>query len=203
MKHLPIGKQEFLQLIEGNFVYVDKTTHLIRLASTSVPRFLSRPRRFGKSLTISTLKELFFGSRELFKNTFAFDNWDFNQTYPVISLDLSTVTGETKKEISRKLLRVVQKAAIQHGVNLPENGDAADAFEDLIITLGQSSKVVVLVDEYDAPILDNLKNENLLEIKKTLRAFFKILKANEVYGEKGYRCGYAREFFDASRIPDN
>jgi hypothetical protein len=89
MKKLPIGKQEFKGLIEAGCIYVDKTPYLLKLIESTAPVFLSRPRRFGKSLMVNTFKELFKGNKALFTDTY--DNWNFSQTSPVIRLDLSQV----------------------------------------------------------------------------------------------------------------
>lgn len=88
MKKLPIGRQEFKGLIEDNCIYVDKTEYLLQLIDSTSPIFLSRPRRFGKSLTVTTFKELFQGNKGVFKGTYAYDHWDFEQKNPVIHLDL-------------------------------------------------------------------------------------------------------------------
>ena len=88
MKKLPVGIQDFKKLIEGDYLYIDKTKYLFDLIDKSAPSFLSRPRRFGKSLTVSTFYYLFKGEKELFKDTFIYDKWDF-KTYPIIRLDMS------------------------------------------------------------------------------------------------------------------
>lgn len=181
MKKLPIGKQEFSAFHKENFLYVDKTKQLLTLAESSVPIFLSRPRRFGKSLTTNTLKELFLGNKELFLNTFAYDNWDFNNTYTVLKMDLSTVTGKNREQLNNSLVRMISKIARQFKITLPEDNNSANAFDDLIYELSEQEnrQIVILIDEYDTPILDNIKNNNLDELKELLRDFFKILKSNE------------------------
>ncbi len=179
MKKLPIGKQEYSKLVKGNFVYVDKTEFLTRIVETEVPTFLARPRRFGKSLTVSTFEELFSGNRELFVNTFAYDNWNFAETNPVIRLDLSTVFGKSQSEINGALHSMVRHFALQHSVIIEENTRANVALNELIVKMSEKKEVVVLIDEYDAPILDNLKKENIGEIKEVLRAFYKTIKAAE------------------------
>ncbi len=180
MKRLPIGKQVYRDLIEGNFVYVDKTPFLVELADSGIATFLSRPRRFGKSLTVNTFKEMFIGSRELFKGTFAYTNWDFTRTSPVIKLDMSVVLSADKKEFNISLVSLLNSNAAEYGAKLKENEFPAVAFRELILELShQHGKAVVLIDEYDAPILDSLGKPILPEIKEFLRSFYKVLKEQE------------------------
>lgn len=181
MKKLPIGKQEFKGLIEQNCIYVDKTPYLLKLIESTAPVFLSRPRRFGKSLMLNTFKELFKGNKELFVDTYAYDHWDFSQTSPVIKLDLSQVNGNQADIISQKLLALVCDAAKLMDVKIEPTPFADVAFKRLIQELGQSTQIVILIDEYDTPVLENLNNPELAEIKQVLRSFYKMIKANEEF----------------------
>ena len=181
MKKLPIGKQEFKGLIEDNCIYVDKTKYLLKLIDFGAPVFLSRPRRFGKSLIVNTFKELFRGNKELFINTYAYKNWDFAQIHPVIRLDLSKVSGKTPEVISEKLLELIYDAAEDAEAVIGETVYPDIALKRLIRKVGKVKRVVILIDEYDTPILDNLTNPNLMEIKEVLRGFYKIIKADEEY----------------------
>jgi hypothetical protein len=180
MKRLPIGKQVYRDLIEGNFVYVDKTPFLVELAGGGLATFLSRPRRFGKSLTVNTFKEMFLGSRELFKGTFAYDNWDFAKTSPVIKLDMSVCSALDIEGVNHKILEILKSNSLENNVCIEENRYADTFFRGLIQLLAHKhGKVVVLIDEYDAPILDALGNPILPEIKELLRGFYKVLKEQE------------------------
>ncbi len=181
MKKLPIGKQEFKGLIEDNCIYVDKTKYLLKLIDSTAPIFLSRPRRFGKSLTVTTFKELFRGNKEVFKNTYAYDNWDFEQSHPVIHLDLSQVLCNDSESIEKQLYELIREQAENFDFTLIEKSAPNIAFRQLIKQLGKEKRVVILIDEYDAPILDNLANPNLIAIKTVLRGFYKIIKASEQY----------------------
>ena len=181
MKKLPIGKQEFKGLIEQGCIYVDKTKNLLQLTDFTAPVFLSRPRRFGKSLMLNTFKELFKGNKALFKDTYAYDHWDFEQTHPVIRLDLSKVNGDQPEVISAKLLEQVYNAADQMNVEIRETKFPDIAFDRLILKAGKITPVVILIDEYDTPVLDNLNQPNLDVIKQVLRSFYKIIKANEEF----------------------
>lgn len=179
MKKLPLGKQVFRTLIEDNFIYVDKTPYLVELAEGGIPTFLSRPRRFGKSLTVSTFKELFLGSKRLFKNTYAYNNWDFNKTSPVVKLDMSTVSTTSINDMEHSIITLVKTEAEDHNIVINEKDQPQLAFRELIRGLRNSNKVVVLVDEYDSPILNALDSKILPEIKDLLRIFYNVLKEQE------------------------
>ncbi len=182
MKRLPVGKQVFRNLIEDNCVYVDKTEQLIRLTETTTPIFLSRPRRFGKSLTTYTFKELFAGNKELFKSTYAYENWDWSYQYPIIRLDISITLSDSVEDLKKSLYHLVLEAARNYKICLEETTAPSLALHELILKLfQQKGKVVILIDEYDAPILDSLHKETLTEIKELLRNFYKIIKASEEY----------------------
>ena len=179
MKKLPIGKQEFKGLIEDGCIYVDKTQYLLKLVEATSPVFLSRPRRFGKSLMLNTFKELFKGDKSLFIDTYAYNHWDFSQNHPVIQLDLSIVTGNTVDVIGQKLLAIVKGVAEQLNIELASTEFADLAFDELIRKAALTAPVVLLIDEYDTPVLENIQNPALDEIKSLLRGFYKIIKANE------------------------
>jgi hypothetical protein len=181
MKKLPIGKQEFKGLIEGGCIYVDKTPYLLKLIESTAPVFLSRPRRFGKSLMVNTFKELFKGNKNLFVDTYAYDHWDFSQTSPVIRLDLSQVNGNQADTITQRLLALVCNTAKLMEVDIDSTPLPDIAFRNLIQEAGKSTPVVILIDEYDTPVLENLNNPELVEIKNVLRSFYKIIKANEEF----------------------
>ena len=192
MKKLPIGKQEFKGLIEQDCIYVDKTQFLLQLTDFTAPVFLSRPRRFGKSLMLNTFKELFKGNKALFKDTYAYDHWDFEQTNPVIRLDLSKVSGDQPEEISQKLLEQVYSAAEQMNIDIKETPFPDIAFDRLILKAGKTTPVVILIDEYDTPILESLDQPNLDAIKKILRRFYKIIKANEEFIRFAFITGISK-----------
>jgi hypothetical protein len=97
-KDLPLGIQDFKQLIENNFLYVDKTNYLHKLIQKPFAYFFSRPQRFGKSLTVSTLYYLFNGDKELFRDTYIFNKYDF-KPYPIVYLDFSSITSKSANEI--------------------------------------------------------------------------------------------------------
>ncbi|NNJ85168.1 MAG: ATP-binding protein, partial [Gammaproteobacteria bacterium] len=178
LKKLPISIQDFEELRRGGYVYVDKTEQIHRLITTGVAWFLSRPRRFGKSLLISTLAAIFRGRRDLFEGLWI-ESSDYDwPVYPVIHIDMSLATFQTPEELQSELVRQLKESAIEHGVDPGEFNRAAPMLDHLIRRLAEKKgKAVVLVDEYDKPILNYLADvPKALEIRDRLRDFYTILK---------------------------
>jgi hypothetical protein len=180
----PIGHQDFAKIITEDFVYVDKTHFVHKLAERGGYYFLSRPRRFGKSLLISTLDYLFRGQKELFEGLYIYDQWEFDE-YPVIRISFSQLAYE--KENLEGALKV-ELIAIGKAYNLIIDSENAvkDIFKLLIQGLYQAydKKVVVLIDEYDKPLIDYLDKENLhkaIENRAILKSFYSILKDADPY----------------------
>jgi len=180
MKKLPIGIQDYKDLITNDFVYVDKTKYIYDLISSGKVYFLSRPRRFGKSLTTSTLYYLFKGERELFKDTYIYDKFDFKR-YPVIKISMSEVDAESKDVLNRSLLFRLKTIGKGYGIDIGIDSVKL-AFLFLIEELSKNDKVAVIIDEYDKPILDNINNkEKVEEIRDALRNFYIVLKDTDPY----------------------
>ncbi|MBI4769104.1 MAG: ATP-binding protein, partial [Chloroflexi bacterium] len=143
--------------------------------------FLARPRRFGKSLLIATLQEIFEGNRELFRGLWLYDSpyqWD---SHPVIRVDFSRQPVKSADELETTLQTYVSQIAQRHGVTLQE-GRSTRQLEDLIAQLSARNKVVILIDEYDKPILDNI--ENVAEagrIRDVLKGFYTVIKSLDAY----------------------
>ncbi|MDR1818771.1 MAG: ATP-binding protein, partial [Methanobrevibacter sp.] len=160
---------------------VDKTKDIFNIAKNEKSYFLSRPRRFGKSLLISTLENLFLGNKELFKDLYIHDKWDWNDTYPVIRIDLSERSHKTGEELKRSLNIFLTEMAEENNIKLNyENHN--DKFGELIKKLhkSQNKKVVVLIDEYDKPILDNISYPDVRGVmKEILHDFYQILKSQD------------------------
>lgn len=178
MQELTSYVYDFEKIINGKFLYVDKTEYIWQLIKPfSAGYFLSRPRRFGKSLTISTLKAIFEGKKDLFKSLVIYDKpYDWKQ-YPVIHLSFGdfSATMNTVEKVTAYLLGKVSKIADMYALSL-QNPDPGMRFADLIDALAKKSQVVILVDEYDKPILDNISNPCISEIQKLLKGFFCVLK---------------------------
>ncbi|GAA5819278.1 MAG: AAA family ATPase [Methanobrevibacter sp. CfCl-M3] len=183
MKLLPIGIPTFSEIIKNNYVYVDKTKDIYNMVTTGKIYFLSRPRRFGKSLLLSTLESLFKGEKDLFKDLYIHDKWDWEQSYPVIHLDMSEVKSKSSEILENSLINQIKRIAKEKKINL-ESDILIDIFAELIdeIHTKFGKKVVVLVDEYDAPLVDNISDETVLESNKSvMNGFYKILKSKNEY----------------------
>jgi hypothetical protein len=183
---LPIGIQSFDKLRKGGYLYVDKTQYLIDLIDNGSVYFLSRPRRFGKSLTISTFDALFSGKKELFKGLYAeefFERPDY-KIYPVIHLDMSDLTTNMgPDELRISILRQIKKNAKRLGVDV-EAATPGDAFSDLMSHAAEKCgcNSVLLVDEYDKPILDCLYDiEEVNAARDVLKDFYTRIKAADKY----------------------
>ncbi len=159
-KQLPIDMSTFSRIIQEGYLYVDKTEQIARLFSAGKRYFfLSRPRRFGKSLLISTLKSLFLGEKELFADLWLGRQQEFNwQEHPVIHLDFSDADNHTAEELKISLGWMLDDSARQYGVELPKDYTPKAKLKWLVKELYKRNSVVVLIDEYDKPILDHLHN---------------------------------------------
>ncbi|WP_218673793.1 ATP-binding protein, partial [Candidatus Entotheonella palauensis] len=172
----------FRDIIEGGFLYVDKTRYLYDLIRyRKGVYFLARPRRFGKSLMISTLDEIFQGNRDLFRGLWLYES-DYDwQTYPVVRIDFSRHQIRNVEELEVRIQRHLTQIAQHYEITLDE-GPFDIQLEDLILKLAKEKQVVILIDEYDKPILDNV--EHLVEaqrIRDTLKSFYTTIKAMDAY----------------------
>ena len=179
MKTINRGNSTFEVLRTNDYVYIDKTKYLYNLIKDDGSYyFLSRPRRFGKSLTLSTLESIFKGKRELFKGLFI-DTLDYDwKEYPVIHIDFSDITYNSTEGLKDKIRNNLLFIAGVYGVILPDFYDYDEAFKFLIIELAKREKVVVLIDEYDSLLNSNINNENIEGIREVLRGFYSVLKAS-------------------------
>ena len=181
-KELTTSTYNFKGMIEGNCLYIDKTEEIYRLVSKHKGQFfLSRPRRFGKSLTLSTLESFFKGEKELFKGLYIYDKKLEWKKYPIIRLSMSLVSSTKADELNIKLCRIIDKIAKRNKIEIIKDADAASKFQDLIEEMSyQNGNVVILIDEYDKPILDNISDtEEVLKIRTFLKGFYGMVKAME------------------------
>jgi hypothetical protein len=179
MQNLPIGIQSFRQLRENNFIYVDKTEHIFELVNSSPVYFLSRPRRFGKSLLISTLKELFLGNKALFKDLWIENKIEWIE-YPVIHFDFAK--GDFKDVGLRKSIekRILEQAELYDIVI--KNESISNQLEELIKKINKkyNQQVVLLIDEYDKPIIDFLGKDEInsaIQNREIMKEFYSPIKS--------------------------
>ncbi len=178
MKNLPIGIQTFRDIIQNDYLYVDKTEKIFDLVKN--PKgvyFLSRPRRFGKSLLISTLNEIFEGEKELFKGLWIYKSDYSWKKHPVVRIDFSKEKAENRDDLKGFILYQLKNIADKYGISLTRD-QYYEAFDELLTKLSQINKVVILIDEYDKPIIDNIENKELaIELREILKGFYTIIKA--------------------------
>jgi hypothetical protein len=198
MKNIAIDSAKIKSIIEGNYVYVDKTKYIHQILSAHTYYFLSRPRRFGKSLTIDTFKEIFLGNKDLFKEQYIYQTdykWD---VHPIIHLDFNQLSNDTtmkmKKSIKDDLLVIAKK----HEINLDDD-EPENIFKRLIISLSQKYQkgVVFLVDEYDKPIISHIgKGDERLQIaianQEFMKSFYDNLKALEEHLRLVFMTGVSK-----------
>ena len=178
---LPLSIQTFAKLRQGGFAYVDKTPLAIDLANSAGAYFLARPRRFGKSLFLDTLRSLFEGNKELFTGLYAESNWDWDIKYPVIKLDMSG--GSDCVSALRSILEDnLRYAAKRLGVALSKTEEPGKLFQQLIRRAHEQHgrEVVLLIDEYDKPMIDNIDDLQLAQqMRKQLHGFYSIIKTSD------------------------
>ena len=183
-RRYPIGIQTFSRIIREGYVYVDKTDLVWQLAHYSTFVFLSRPRRFGKSLLTSTLESYFLGERELFEGLKIMDLEKEWEQYPVFRLDISTAKAQPSPDALRKRLMLTLKDYTKlYGKDSDEKTPGA-LLEGMIKRAYQKTgkQAVVIIDEYDAPLLEVLHEDEMLdEMRKVMQEFYVPLKANERY----------------------
>jgi len=180
-KNLTSSVYTFEDLIDGGYLYVDKTEQLWQLMEPGKGiYFLSRPRRFGKSLTISTLKAAFQGKKKLFEGlALATKPFDW-KPYPIIHLDLGNSAAADASQLETYLVETLDALAVDQNLKLSRSGSAG-RFTELVSALGRRDKVVILIDEYDKPLIDNLDNPKLKDIRSVLEGFYSVVKATEPF----------------------
>ena len=194
MKKLPIGIQTFEDIRKGEYIYVDKTKEINEMAKSGKFYFLSRPRRFGKSLLISTIKDLFKGKRNLFEGLYIYDKWDWSKTNPVIHLDFATIAYKTVEQLESSLLDFINSTANKYSVELNDN-TLPSRFAELIEKLHKKAGegTVILVDEYDKPLIDNLSDKEVYaQVKRALHDFYQVIKAKDAHEKFVFMTGVSR-----------
>ena len=183
MKKMPLGIQSFRKIIEGDYVYVDKTDYVYDLINNASYYFLSRPRRFGKSLFLDTIAEVFSGDKRLFKGLFIYDSGYKFEKHPVLRVDMSNIANDTPDILKEELMLELMRYARDEGINI-DYSTPSSLFKAMIKELHDKydQRVVVLIDEYDKPILDWLDNAETAEAnREVLRGFYGVLKSMDPY----------------------
>ncbi len=183
MKKLPVGIQTFREMRKDNYVYVDKTGLAAKLAAQYKYVFLSRPRRFGKSLFVDTLHNLFEGKKDLFAGLAADHTHDWSKRWPVIRIDFSLGNFRNNEACRLSIINAVMENEKRLGV-CDDSPEPAIRFARLIgnVSRKYKARAVILIDEYDKPILDNMDQpEMAMTAREELRAFYSSLKANAAH----------------------
>ena len=193
-RKLPIGIQTFREIREGDCYYVDKTAHIRRLFDEGKHYFLSRPRRFGKSLFLDTCKELFEGNEALFEGLSVHDSWDWSVRHPVVRLSFGSGSFTAPGDVHREAM--AQLDGLARGTQVEMRYDTASAcFRHLLETLHERTgqRVVVLVDEYDKPILDALDTPEVARANRDyLRGLYAVVKDSDAHIRFSFFTGVSK-----------
>ena len=191
----PIGKQDFKSIREDGYLYVDKTSYISKLLQQGSYFFLARPRRFGKSLFLSTLEYFFRGERYLFKEL-SIDNFNWHWIkYPVIHLDLNGTDYTQNYALEQRLSAFLSFYENEYAIPPEKELGIQERFRNLILQIYETAhqQVVVLVDEYEKPLLDTLDISAVFEKnKETLRGFYGVLKSMDHYLKMVFMTGVTK-----------
>ena len=193
-RRLPLGIQTFRELRELDCYYVDKTAFLKRLLDRGKYYFLSRPRRFGKSLFLDTLKDLFEGSEELFAGLYIHERWTWSDRHPVVRLSFGGRHFGEPDNLDANLAAQFDDIEVQAGVR-PRYATAPERFGHLIRTLHRQTgqRVVVLVDEYDKPILDAIEDREVARANRDyLRGLYGVIKDSDAHVRFAFLTGISK-----------
>ena len=180
---LPIGIQTFSEIRQEGYAYIDKTPLIHKLIDEGKYYFLARPRRFGKSLLVSTLQALFEGRKELFAGLYIEDKWDWQTTYPVIKISFGGV-ARSLEDMKQDVVNILEENQRRLGLSCKNPQDIGGCFKQLIWDAHQKygQRVVVLVDEYDKLIVDNLDQPEVAkEGREVLKDLYSIIKDSDEY----------------------
>ena len=182
LKNIPIWTQSFKQLIKNNLLYVDKTEQIYKLLSSGNNYYyISRPRRWGKSLTIDTMQEIFIGNKDLFKGLYIYDKWDWAKTYPVIVISFAGYNTEQNNQLTQYLEEktVIYIDNKEYKISDFLGDKPLTNLQYLIEAVNKKTwkEIVILIDEYDSPFTKNLNNEeNFNKIKSFFSVFYSAVK---------------------------
>jgi len=191
MKKLPIGIQTFSEIITENYVYVDKTEFALNLIQQGKYYFLSRPRRFGKSLFLDTLKEIFSGNKEYFEGLYIYDKYEFEE-YPVLKINFGGVRNSV--ELIEQIFFTLRHNATKMDIT-SNSENFSICFADLIRQAHHKygKRVVILIDEYDKPILDVIDEPEVSKANlEILKSFYSVIKDNDEYVKFAFITGVTK-----------
>lgn len=184
LKKLPIGKSTLRNILEADYLYVDKTKIALDLINGDGDYyFLSRPRRFGKSLFLDTLKTIFKGEKEVFKGLHIYDNYEFVK-YPIIHISFGSGAGKTKEDYEQKIYEIMRSNQEDLEIECDNTLSSSGCFKELIKQAYKkhNQKVVILIDEYDKPILDNIEDTPSAKLmREELKNFYSVIKESDEF----------------------
>ena len=177
----PVGVQTFEKIRSEGYIYIDKSDMIWKLSKTNPYVFLSRPRRFGKSLLSTTIASYFRGERHLFEGLKIMELEKEWKQYPVLHLDISTAKNkDSKKEVLNELLDIIEPYCGEYGVEMRENTPGQCLKKVIANAYNKTgNQVVIVIDEYDAPLLEVMHDEGLAAMRKVMQEFYQPLKACE------------------------
>ncbi|MDP2178668.1 ATP-binding protein [Methylicorpusculum sp.] len=193
-KKLPIGIQTFREIREDDCYYVDKTAYALKLAVEGKYYFLSRPRRFGKSLFLDTLAELFVGNEALFQGLYCHDKWDWTRQYPVIRISFAEGVLHSRADLDEKIGEILDFNRKQLDID-PQQPSISGNFSEMIRQAHQKygQRAVVLIDEYDKPILDNITNPDIArQMRDGLRNLYSVIKGQDAHIRFAFLTGVSK-----------
>lgn len=194
LKKLPIGIQTFSKIRENEYLYVDKTEQVLSLVENGSYYFLARPRRFGKSLLLSTLQALFEGRKELFAGLFVYDRWDWKVRYPVIKISFGGV-ARNREEMKQDVDNILKDNQERLEIDCPDTSDIGGCFKYIIkeAVKKYGRKVVILVDEYDKLIVDNLDQPEVAkEGREILKDLYTTIKDSDEFIKFAFLTGVSK-----------
>ncbi len=192
---LPIGIQTFSKIREDDYIYIDKTDMALQMIEDYQYVFLSRPRRFGKSLFLDTLRNIFEAKKEYFKGLAIENKWDWETKYPVILVSFASGKIDSRASLDHRITKILKENQNNLGIECDEQNDVAGCFRELILKAYEkyNQKVVVLIDEYDKPILDNITNtEAAKQIRDGLVNFYSVIKGSDEFLRFAFLTGVSK-----------
>ena len=193
-KKLPIGIQTFREIRQDDCYYVDKTEFILRLIKEGKYYFLSRPRRFGKSLLLDTIGELFAGNQKLFKGLYCHDRWDWSKQNPVMRISFAEGVLQSAEALDERIREILADQEKNLSCT-PQAKSIAGRFAELIqyAHANTGERVVILIDEYDKPILDNLTQPELArEMRDGLRNLYSVIKGQDAHIRFAFLTGVSK-----------